>query len=105
MLDFKIFFREECSFTVVLTQHSLPDRQGASFSKWRAALKIEAGRPSTDAIDINAAELATYASISQARALSHLNEVCDLDMFQWPTFVLQVANLHSIRCSCDRLQT
>jgi len=44
-------------------------RQGATFSKWRAAFKINQGKPSAKAIEVNAKELASYAAISQAEGL------------------------------------
>ena len=40
-------------------------RQGARFTKWRAALKVSDTLPSQDAIEQNAKDLATYASICQ----------------------------------------
>lgn len=40
-------------------------RQGARFTKWRAALKVSDTLPSKDAIERNARDLASYAVISQ----------------------------------------
>ena len=40
-------------------------RQGARFTKWRAALKVSDSLPSSAAIDLNAKQLADYAAISQ----------------------------------------
>jgi fructose-bisphosphate aldolase class I len=40
-------------------------RQGARFTKWRAALKVADGLPSEAAIQRNAEELAEYAAIAQ----------------------------------------
>lgn len=40
-------------------------RQGARFTKWRAALKVSDSLPSAAAIDLNAKQLADYAAISQ----------------------------------------
>lgn len=42
-------------------------RQGARFTKWRAALKVGDGLPSEAAIQKNAEELATYAAIAQVK--------------------------------------
>lgn len=39
---------------------------GARFAKWRAALKVGAGRPSERAIELNAQQLAEYAAVCQA---------------------------------------
>ncbi|KAL3156490.1 hypothetical protein ABBQ38_000792 [Trebouxia sp. C0009 RCD-2024] len=41
-------------------------RQGARFTKWRAALKVSDSLPSTAAAEANALQLAQYAAISQA---------------------------------------
>lgn len=41
-------------------------RQGAKFTKWRAALKVSDTLPSQDAIEQNAHQLAEYAAICQA---------------------------------------
>ena len=48
-------------------------RQGARFTKWRAALKVSDSLPSSAAIDLNAKQLADYAAISQVlcRLVSH----------------------------------
>ncbi len=40
-------------------------RLGARFAKWRAVLNMDAGGPSTYAVDANAAALARYASLCQ----------------------------------------
>lgn len=40
-------------------------RQGARFTKWRAALRVSDTLPSKDAIEQNAKDLASYAVISQ----------------------------------------
>ena len=42
---------------------------GARFSKWRAVLRIGAGRPSDLALDVNAHALARYAALSQEAGL------------------------------------
>ncbi|KAL3132207.1 hypothetical protein ABBQ32_008798 [Trebouxia sp. C0010 RCD-2024] len=41
-------------------------RQGARFTKWRAALKVSDNLPSAAAVEANALQLAQYAAISQA---------------------------------------
>ena len=46
------------------------NRQGAKFSKWRAALTIDESLPSMRVIKQNATELAEYASVSQVRLYS-----------------------------------
>ena len=40
-------------------------RQGARFTKWRAALRVSDSLPSSAAIEQNAVQLAEYAAISQ----------------------------------------
>ena len=47
-------------------------RQGARFTKWRAALKVSDNLPSKDAIEQNAKDLASYAVISQVPQATHL---------------------------------
>jgi len=48
--------------------------QGARFAKWRAALRVGPGMPSVHAAQVNAEELASYASVCQARGLCPIVE-------------------------------
>lgn len=69
--------------------------QGASFAKWRAALRIDTARgcPSAQAIEVNASQLARYASICQAQGLVPIVE---------PEILIDGA--HDIRTFCDVTQ-
>ena len=63
----------DCLLPAELNGHAgLDCRQGARFAKWRAALPIGEGLPSSRAIDVNCEELAQYAKIAQVRQLHSL---------------------------------
>jgi hypothetical protein len=68
-------------------------RQGAVFSKWRAAFGVSENKPSIKAIELNAEELASYAAISQVHYIAFCQRVAALHYLLTATHTVVSVNV------------